>query len=391
MLRDVLTQNLALIGNAEPAPVVSTLATAAERAAVAAAAPVSRARPRRAARTGLGVLVTLFLLLPLPSGVQQPVDAGGTRVVAGGAPRPLEVAAAPPWSVALHPAAPFAAPAPLSAGFGTAHDETRWSSHDPLSLREAARLPVATLFGLTFRTLVIDPGHGGQDPGAVGPQGVTEKNLVLDLAQRLRARLLRQDGYRVLLTREQDVKMTLKQRVAFANAARADLFISLHFNTLPQEHVNLVETYYFGAEFDRAAAALAIKENRGSAFSASDFRQVLARAGDTLKLQESRALAHALHPALVAAVGAHDAGVIDAGIKTGPFMVLLGLDAPSVLVEISCLSHAAEEQRLTDPAYREQLAAALEAGLLRYLDAPPVVAPFASDTEWASGAFYSIR
>lgn len=360
----VVTQNLALVLSAAP-----------QRPASAPAA-LAPARVRRL-KPWLGAVLAVGLsLLPRPTGVHPfpTVAPPQSSVLSSG---DLLAAA----EVTIGPASWLAGDA--IAAFQAA-PESATSALSDTAARSPARLPIAALLGLSFRTLVIDPGHGGKDSGAVGPSGLREKDLVLDIAQRLRARLLQRDGYRVLLTRTQDVKMTLKQRVAFANAAGADLFISLHFNTLPQEHINLVETYYFGTEVDAVAAALVAQENRGSEFAAGDFRRVLARLGDTFKREESRALAHSLHQALLAAVGAHDPTRLDAGVKTAPFMVLLGLEAPSVLLEISCLSHPAEERRLADSAYREQLAAALERGLLAYL--APNAAPPVRERYWPSHA-----
>ncbi len=231
-----------------------------------------------------------------------------------------------------------------------------------------SQFPLATLLGLSVRTILIDPGHGGRDPGAIGLNGTQEKDLVLDIALRLYARLQQHPHYRVLLTRDHDRSLSLRQRVEMANQMQADLFLSLHFNVLPQRSINLVETYYFGTEVTKHTAAIVAKENRGSQITMNEFNTLMAQVGDRLKIQESRLFATAIQRALFAELRQHDPHIIDAGIKSAPFLVLLGLRVPGVLAEISCLSHPPEEERLNSGQYRERIAAALEQGVLDYLD-----------------------
>ena len=232
-------------------------------------------------------------------------------------------------------------------------------------------VPVADLFGLKVSTIVIDPGHGGIDPGTTGPNGVTEKELTLDIALRLRDKLQRAGNHRVLLTREQDIKVPLKDRVEFARENKADLFISIHFNALPVESKNLVETFYFGPHSDKRILELAEKENAGSGYGIGSFRRVIERISDTLKTQESEALARFLQNNLYAKMKRENPGLINAGIKTAPFVVLLGSDVPSVLAEVSCLSNEAEARNLENLEYRERIAGFLMDGVIDYLDQQP--------------------
>jgi len=234
-------------------------------------------------------------------------------------------------------------------------------------------MPLAELFNLKVKTIVIDPGHGGIDPGAKGHRGLLEKDVVLDIATRLRDKLVTLGKYRVLLTREDDRKVYLKERVAFAKAKRADLFISIHINSVPAEagSVNYVETYYFGAHADQQSLDMAEKENRDSDYTIGDFREVIARIGDTLKREESRELAWSIHKHLYRSLKRRNPDIVDAGFKAGPFVVLLGVQVPSVLVEVSCISNDAEETRLGTPAYRDSVADLLKAGIVEYLDHPP--------------------
>jgi N-acetylmuramoyl-L-alanine amidase len=230
-------------------------------------------------------------------------------------------------------------------------------------------MPMAVLFNLKVQTIVIDPGHGGIDPGATGQRGLKEKDVTLDIARRLRDKLAKSGDYRVLLTREQDRKVFLKERVAFAKKNRADLFISIHINSLPPGagSLNYVETYYFGPHTDQRSLDLAEKENHDSDYVMGDFREVIARIGDTLKTEESKELASSIHTHLFNDLKRRNRDLIDAGSKTGPFMVLLGVEVPSVLVEVSCISNKTEESRLRRPQYRDSVADFLEAGIVEYL------------------------
>jgi len=231
-------------------------------------------------------------------------------------------------------------------------------------------MPMADLFNLKVQTIIIDPGHGGIDPGATGQQGLLEKDVALDIAKRLRDKLDRSGIYRVLLTREDDRKVYLKERIAFAEKNRADLFISIHVNSLPpgSAPLNYVETYYFGPHTDQRSLELAEKENRDSDYSMGDFRRVIARIGDTFKTEESKDLAGAIHQQLYSNLKRHNRDLIDAGSKTGPFMVLLGVEVPSVLVEVSCISNKAEETRLSKAGYRDNIADYLQTGIVEYLE-----------------------
>ena len=193
---------------------------------------------------------------------------------------------------------------------------------------------------------------------------------MLDIARRLRDKLADSGDYRVLLTREDDKKVFLKERGAFAKANHADLFISIHINSLPpgSESVNYLETYYFGPHADPRSLELAEKENRDSDYAMGDFREVIARIGDTLKTEESRNLADAIHRHLFRRLKRISHGLYDAGSKTGPFVVLLGVDVASVLVEVSCISNKAEETRLGQPEYRDSVADFLKEGIVEYLE-----------------------
>lgn len=262
---------------------------------------------------------------------------------------------------AATPASPLLRHAPRPAGL------------EPIALADIASLPpddanLKALFGLSVQTIVIDAGHGGRDPGAVGALGTLEKDITLDVARRLRDKLAASGAYRIVLVRDADVFVPLRERAAFANQHGADLFVSIHVNYLPRVSTNAVETYYFGRFQDERTRQLAELENQGSDYSLSEFESLVRNMQDTLKLQESRTLAHAIQDTLLASIRARNQRVLDNGVRTAPFVVLLGVKAPSVLVEIGSLSSPEAERSLRREAYRDEIAAYLAAGLVDYLN-----------------------
>ncbi len=268
------------------------------------------------------------------------------RVASFTVQQPSYIADSTPW-----PVTPFNAQRLLDYNLLLNHDQVRLSS----------------VFGLDVQTIVIDPGHGGRDPGAIGSHGTREKDIVLDIALRLRDQLMQSGQYMVLLTRDTDTFMSLADRVQFTNLNKADLFISLHINALPQKQFNVTETFYFGPPSDLYTLRLAEQENRGSELLTGDFKNMIKKIGDVLKEQESATLASTIQHSLFSNMEKYDRVIADNGIKIAPFVVLLGVDAPSVLVEISCISKSEEETNLNNPAYREKITSSLEEGISRYL------------------------
>ncbi len=224
------------------------------------------------------------------------------------------------------------------------------------------------MFGLSVKTIIIDAGHGGDDPGAIGKLGVKEKDITLDIARTLKSRLEAGGSYRVLLSRQDDKCISLKARTVLANKSGADLFISIHVNFVPSPTLDIVETYYFGPSKSDISMQLAEKENEGSDFSMSDYNQIIKKLSNTMKFQESRLFAQSIQQNLYKNMRAVSGEVMDHGVKRAPFVVLLGADMPGVLVEVACLSNREQEQRLRDPSYREDIAAYIEKGIIHYLD-----------------------
>lgn len=251
-----------------------------------------------------------------------------------------------------------------------------------LTAAGGTRLSVAQLFGLEVRTIVIDPGHGGEEAGAVGAEGTREKDVVLDVARRLRSRLEQRGGYRILMTREWDKHVPLKERVAFANRQGADLFVSIHVNSLPVERVTSIETYYFGSPADGPSLRMARRENADSEYSLAEFNDALDNTRNALRLQESKRLATSIQKNLYRNMRTINENVSDWGVKTAPFVVLMGTEAPSVLAEIAVITNRAEEAQLSQSMHRENLAMFLEQGIVDYLngEAPDPYSAAASPT-----------
>jgi N-acetylmuramoyl-L-alanine amidase len=237
------------------------------------------------------------------------------------------------------------------------------------SLAQGDNLRIKQVFGLGVKTIMIDPGHGGESAsGAIGKNGTAEKTINLDIARKLKAALERDTQYRILMVREDDRDIPLKNRVKMANEAKADLFISIHVNALPSNPIDIIETYYFGPTKDRKALELAAEVNEGSDYSISEYGEVIKEITNQLKYQESRSLARSIQEVLYRNMKKRKADVLDFGVKRAPFVVLLGVEMPAVLVEVACLSNEEEENRLKDTAYRESIAGYIETGIIRYLD-----------------------
>lgn len=221
--------------------------------------------------------------------------------------------------------------------------------------------------------IVLDPGHGGRDPGARGITGVKEKEVALAIAQRLATKLRERLSVRVILTRTKDVFVPLEKRTALANAAEADLFVSIHANASANLDLQGVETYYLNNTDDRATIRLAAMEN-GLGFVAGvaedaggELSYILSDLIQTGKEEESTALAHHIQRSVVGRLRAKHPGVRSLGVKRGPFYVLVGAHMPCVLVETAFLTHRLEGKRLATSAYQEEIAEGLFLGIARFL------------------------
>jgi len=246
----------------------------------------------------------------------------------------------------------------------------RTDSLAALSARLAISTPAvsAAAFPLGVKRIILDPGHGGGDPGAQALGEVAEKDLTLDVARRLQ-RLLRESSFEVAMTRERDETVPLRERAGFANTARGDLFVSIHVNAIPSREDCGMETYYLGPTDDPRIAELAGVENRESGYSLADFRRLLEGLYVHARQQASRHFAETVQRGLVTYLRRANPALKDNGVKSAPLFVLVGTEVPAILTELSCLSNDDQARALGDPGYRQDIARGLFVGIRAYADA----------------------
>ncbi len=221
--------------------------------------------------------------------------------------------------------------------------------------------------GLGVRRVVIDPGHGGKDPGAIGPQGLKEKDVVLKIARKLEKKLRDELGLEPILTRRDDRFISLDERTAIANAQKADLFISIHANAIRGRRTRGIETYVLNFATDEEAMKLAALENAVSTKKLSDLQYILYDLMRTAKISESRALAENVQGSIYGRLRGKYSRVKDLGVKEAPFYVLIGANMPCILVEVSFISNREEERRLRSDSYLDDLASGIKNGIMRYM------------------------
>jgi N-acetylmuramoyl-L-alanine amidase len=218
-----------------------------------------------------------------------------------------------------------------------------------------------------LRTVVVDAGHGGRDPGARGRGGIVEKHVTLRIARALRRRL-EAEGLRVVLTRDGDRSLGLEERTALAEGVGGDLFISLHANAAPRGELQGIETYYLDKSHERHNLRVAAHENGVPPAALDPLQRTLAALRASETSDQSAALAAAVHGELVRGLRGRYREVDDLGVKTGPFYVLFLASMPSILVEAGFLTHPVEARRLASADYAELVAARIARGVLRYRD-----------------------
>jgi N-acetylmuramoyl-L-alanine amidase len=221
--------------------------------------------------------------------------------------------------------------------------------------------------GLKLARVVLDPGHGGKDVGTHGPSGLYEKDVVLDISQRLAALLEERMGTEVVLTRSDDTFIPLEERTQIANDHKADLFLSIHANSSPVKSVTGVETYYLNFTTSRAALDVAARENATAQSSVFDLKEVLEKIALKDKIDESREFAASLQTSLYT-ISKQNKAAKDRGVKKAPFVVLIGAQMPSVLAEIGFLTNASDETLMKKPEHRQKIAEALYKGIASYAD-----------------------
>ena len=219
----------------------------------------------------------------------------------------------------------------------------------------------------SYTTIVIDPGHGGRDPGARGQQGTEEKDITLKVALKLRDLLSQQRGIRVLMTRERDEFVELEDRTKFANGQEADLFVSIHVNSHHQRSVKGIEIYHFGEAKDQRALEVAAREN-GTPLNSTGvgWEYLVADLLTAKKIEASLELAWIAKEAMVTNLNGHY-DLVDHGVKTAPFYVLRFTSMPSILAEVAYISNSDEEDLLRTTRFTTRVAEALMEGVNTFL------------------------
>jgi N-acetylmuramoyl-L-alanine amidase len=281
------------------------------------------------------------------------VDVKGTACAQAKLPSPAQ------------PAAP--APETTTQPVGNTKTASQPPSSPPPPSPSVCKNPsLAQQLGLGIKRVVIDPGHGGKDPGAIGIGGLREKDVVLTVAKKVARKIASRMGIEVILTRKTDVFIPLEERTAIANTKGGDLFISIHANAAKSPQAHGIETYYLdlaGTEEDRGLAAV---ENASSSRQISDLQNILQSLMQNSKKDESARLAATMQDNLVSGLVRSYPDIANHGIKTAPFIVLIGAQMPSILTEIAFISNPMEAQRLQDDKYLEALADHITDGVVKY-------------------------
>lgn len=275
---------------------------------------------------------------------------------------------APPLIASQPPAAIPPAPSPKPLAMAKRTSPGAQSLAHAAEPTPTVQPSMARVLGLRVRRIVIDAGHGGHDSGTIGPGGIEEKDVALDVALRLGHLLQQRLGAEVIYTRRTDQFVPLEERTAIANAAHADLFLSIHANSSSDPDVRGVETYFLNFTSSPDAMAVASRENADSNRSVYELSDLVRKIALSDKIDESREFAGDVQQQLFAGLLSGNAGLKNRGVKQAPFVVLIGAQMPSTLAEISFLTNPESASELSRPRYRERLAEALYRGVAEYVD-----------------------
>jgi N-acetylmuramoyl-L-alanine amidase len=240
------------------------------------------------------------------------------------------------------------------------------AAHEAMPTSSGDRSLIRAL-GLKIGRIVIDAGHGGHDTGTIGPNGLQEKDLVLDVSLRLGRLLQSKLGAEVIYTRDDDTFIPLETRTAIANEHQADLFISVHANSSQDETARGVETYYLNFTSNPDALEVAARENAVSEKSIHELQDLVKKITLKEKIDESRELASDVQQSLYAGLSPKNPTLRNRGVKKAPFVVLIGANMPSILAEISFVSNPTDEKKLETPEYRQKIAESLYKGIAKYI------------------------
>jgi N-acetylmuramoyl-L-alanine amidase len=304
-----------------------------------------RARQRRAAKMRRALMVSI----PVAVSALSVVVILWSRDVIGGALQPSDN----PSSVLVASRISIPAPDPQPDQIV---ERMAVSRRQPL---------VPDIIPVTVGRVALDPGHGGVDGGTSMGYGLLEKDLTKDIANRV-GELLVAASWEVVMTRHGDESVSLKHRAEIANSARADLFLSIHVNWLPDRTARGFETYYLGQTEDPFLRRLAAHENRDSGYALADYRHLLQEIYADVRHDQSKRLAMSIQETLFDTLADSSPDIVSRGVMTAPFAVLVTTEMPAVLVEVACLSNDREARLLALPSYRQQIADALFAAVTGY-------------------------
>jgi N-acetylmuramoyl-L-alanine amidase len=297
-----------------------------------------------------------------PNRLMVEVQAARPGVEVSKAAAPAE----PPPAREAAPAAPAPLPAPASEEAAQKPAAEEPPPAKPAKRNRGGGTSLTRALGLKMGKIVIDPGHGGRDTGTIGPTGLMEKDVALDVAKRLAKLVEERLGAEVVLTRTEDVSLPLEARTELANQEKADLFLSIHVNSSRYAGVSGVETFYLNLTRSQADLEVAARENAGSNKSLHQLVELVQKIALDDKIQESRDFAAHMQNALYRLARDQDPRARNRGVKKAPFVVLIGAQMPSVLVELGFISNPAEERLMRDDNYRQKMAEALYAGIAAY-------------------------
>lgn len=305
---------------------------------------------------------------PLTAGKSSPANSAGAPQMIS--PQPSETVAARVPVPDSPPAKPiFKAPSAKAKADARAATVAALHSPTPAKPTRDGEMPLTRALGLKISRIVIDPGHGGKDTGTIGPHGLMEKDLCLDVALRLGKEIEEKlPGAQVIYTRKDDTFIPLEERTAIANQAKADLFISIHANSSHDHAARGVETYYLNFATSAESMEVAARENALSQESLHDLQTLIQKIARNEKIEESKELATDIQDSLTHRMQLVSQSERNRGVKKAPFVVLIGANMPSVLSEISFISNPSDEKLLRRGDQRQRVADGLYRGIAEYLD-----------------------
>lgn len=278
-----------------------------------------------------------------------------------------------PSSVSQPDTPPAAPPRPLTAAARLpapppTPEEATVATPAPAQIDRQGKRSLTRVLGLKLNRIVIDPGHGGHDHGTTSKSGVTEKEVVLDVALRVGALIQEQLGAEVVYTRSDDTYVPLERRTGIANGKRADVFLSIHANSSPYPAIAGAETYYLSLSAPREDLETAARENAGAQRSIGELSEVVRKIALADKVDESREFATRIQNSTHELAAKTNGGrpLRNRGVKKAPFVVLIGAEMPSVLIEIGFLTNAREEAMMGKSEHRQKIAAAIFKGIVQY-------------------------